>query len=171
MTTGFNSNSPRSIASPLAPWRIALAAIADKGAYVALGIVFLWFGGMKFTAYEAEAIQGLVANSPFTSFLYSVLSVPGVSILIGSVEIIIALLLLARFISPRLSVIGAAGAVATFIVTFSFFFSTPGVFLADVGGLAISVLPGQFLLKDLALLVVSLWAVHDSLTAVEIDRI
>jgi len=54
---------------------------------------------------------------------------------------------------------------------FSFFFSTPGVFLADVGGLAISVLPGQFLLKDLALLVVAVWAVNDSVKAVESDRL
>ncbi|MEP0069560.1 DUF417 family protein [Pyruvatibacter sp.] len=167
MTTSFNSNSPRGIDAPLAPWRVALSVIADKGAYVALGIIFLWFGGMKFTTYEAEAIQGLVASSPFTSFLYGLLSVQGVSSLIGSVEIIVAVLLLARFVSPKLSLVGAAGAVATFLVTFSFFFSTPGVFLADVGGPAISVLPGQFLLKDLVLLVVSLWAVHDSLVAVE----
>ena len=171
MTASFNSNGTQGIAGSPSPWRAALSVIADKGAYVALGIVFLWFGGMKFTAYEAEAIQGLVANSPFTSFLYSFLSVQGASNLIGSVEVIVAILLLARFVSPKLSVVGAAGAVATFLVTFSFFFSTPGVFLADVGGPAISVLPGQFLLKDLALLVISLWALNDSLRAVEDNRL
>lgn len=136
--------------------RNALAAIADKGVYLALGIVFLWFGGMKFTAYEANAIQGLASNSPLTSFLYGFLSVQSVSNLIGTIELIIAALLFARLASPKLSAIGAAGATLTFIVTFSFFFSTPGVFLAEIGGPAISVLPGQFLLKDLALLAASL---------------
>lgn len=167
MTATSKTNTPDGTISPTIPLRFTLAAIADKGIYVALGIVFLWFGGMKFTAYEAGAIEGLVINSPLTSFLYGFLSLQGVSNLIGTTELIIALLLLARFVSPKLSLIGAAGAVATFIVTFSFFFSTPGVFLSEIGGAAISVLPGQFLLKDLALLAASLWAVNDSLTAIE----
>ena len=32
----------------------------------ALIIVFLWFGGMKFTSYEANAIAPFIANSPVT---------------------------------------------------------------------------------------------------------
>ena len=32
-----------------------------------LVIVLLWIGGMKFTAYEAEGIRPLVANSPLMS--------------------------------------------------------------------------------------------------------
>lgn len=158
---------PLSAANATTAARTALAVIADKGIYLALGVVFLWFGGMKFTAYEAGAIEGLASNNPFTSFLYGFLSVQGVSNLIGTAELAIAALLFARFASPKLSLVGAVGAVATFIVTFSFFFSTPGVFLAEVGGPAISVLPGQFLLKDLALLAASLWAVNDSLTLIE----
>lgn len=167
MTSETNAASPSSAANAAATARTVLAAIADKGIYLALGVVFLWFGGMKFTAYEAGAIQGLASNSPLTSFLYGFLSVQGVSNLIGTTELVIAALLFGRFASPKLSLAGAAGAVATFIVTFSFFFSTPGVFLAEVGGPAISVLPGQFLLKDLALLAASLWAVNDSLAIIE----
>lgn len=167
MTSETNAASPSSAANAAVAARTVLAAIADKGIYLALGVVFLWFGGMKFTAYEAGAIQGLASNSPLTSFLYGFLSVQGVSNLIGTTELVIAALLFARFASPKLSLAGAAGAVATFIVTFSFFFSTPGVFLAEVGGPAISVLPGQFLLKDLALLAASLWAVNDSLSIIE----
>lgn len=40
-------------------------------------------------------------------------------------------------------------------------FTTPGVFQTDVGPLAISVLPGQFLLKDLVLIAALLWALDD----------
>lgn len=170
MTAASKINSADGTVGSVIFLRTALTAIADKGVYVALGIVFLWFGGMKFTAYEAGAIEGLVINSPLTSFLYNFLSLQGVSNLIGATELIIALLLLARFASPKLSLIGAVGAAITFVVTFSFFFSTPGVFLAEVSGPAISVLPGQFLLKDLALLTASLWAVNDSLTAIENRR-
>ncbi|MBA3883619.1 MAG: DUF417 family protein [Chthoniobacterales bacterium] len=37
--------------------------------------VLLWVGLLKFTAFEAEGIQGLVANSPLMSWTYSVMSV------------------------------------------------------------------------------------------------
>ncbi|MBN0084588.1 DUF417 family protein, partial [Pseudomonas aeruginosa] len=34
------------------------------GAYLALAIIYFWFGGMKFTHYEAEGLVPLVSNSP-----------------------------------------------------------------------------------------------------------
>lgn len=156
MTT-FDTTAP-------APARL-LDAVADKALFIALPLVFLWFGAMKFTAYEAGAIEGLVANSPLVSWLYSVLSVQGVSNLIGTVELIVAALLALRFVAPKLAVLGALGAIATFVVTTSFFLSTPGVFLPEHGTLAISVLPGQFLLKDIVLLAASIWALRDAVRA------
>ena len=45
-----------------------------------LVIVLLWIGGMKFTAYEAEGIKPLVANSPLLSWVYRVMSVGGFSV-------------------------------------------------------------------------------------------
>ena len=152
--------------SPLQALRKGIDLAGQKGLFIALPVIFLWFGGMKFTAYEAGAIEGLIANSPFIAFLLNVFSAQTVSNLIGLVELAIAGLIAARFFAPRLAVIGSAGAVLTFLLTFSFFFTTPGVFLADVSGPAISVLPGQFLLKDLALLAASFWVLNDSLKAV-----
>jgi uncharacterized membrane protein YkgB len=35
-----------------------------------LVLVLGWIGAMKFTAYEATGIQGLVASSPLMSWLY-----------------------------------------------------------------------------------------------------
>lgn len=145
--------------------REVLRIIGNKGIFFSLSFVFLWFGGMKFTAYEAGAIEGLMANSPFISFILSLFSIQTASILVGITELVIAALLALRFFNPKLAAIGAGGATLTFLLTFSFFFSTPGVFLADVSGPAISVLPGQFLLKDIALLAASLWALNDSLEA------
>ena len=40
-----------------------------------------------------------------------------------------------------------------------------GALEPSVGGLGISVLPGQFLLKDIGLFALSLWAAADSLAA------
>lgn len=140
-------------------------SLSDKGIFFSLMIVFLWFGGMKFTAYEAGAIEGLIANSPLVGFLQSFLSTQGVSNLIGTTELLIAVLLAFRFVVPAAAVIGAAGAIATFLVTLSFFVTTPGVFLPEHGPFAISVLPGQFLLKDLVLLAASVWAFTNALTA------
>jgi uncharacterized membrane protein YkgB len=46
---------------------------------------------------------------------------------------------------------------ATYLITLTFFLSTPGVAEATAGGFpAISALPGQFLLKDVVLLAASL---------------
>lgn len=147
-------------------WREAQSdvhAVARILPYVALVAIFAWFGGMKFTAYEAGAIQGLVANSPFIGWVYSILGVQAVSNLIGSVELIAALLIAGRLISPRLSAIGGLLALGTFVVTLSFFFTTPGVTLAELGFPAISVLPGQFLLKDIGLAALALFVISDSL--------
>ena len=88
-----------------------------------------------------------------------------VSALIGVVELTIAALLAMRFVKPALAAIGATGAVITFALTSTFFLTTPGVFLPDVGSMAISVVPGQFLLKDPVLLLASLYALGDALRA------
>ncbi|MBF9051101.1 DUF417 family protein [Roseobacter sp. HKCCD9010] len=139
--------------------------LAGKAIFAGLILVFLWFGGMKFTAYEAAAIRGLAENSPFLGWTYAAWSETAVSGLIGTVELIIAALLAARFFAPKLAVIGALGAIATFVLTLSFFVSTPGVFLPEHGRLAISVVPGQFLLKDVVLLAASVFALGNALSA------
>lgn len=38
---------------------------------VAILVIFVWIGGLKFWNYEAEGIVPFVANSPFMSFFYS----------------------------------------------------------------------------------------------------
>ncbi|MDE1466983.1 YkgB family protein [Aurantiacibacter sp. D1-12] len=140
----------------------ALDKVARIAPSLSLAAIFAWFGGMKFTGYEAEAINGLIANSPFIAWTLQIFSAQSISNLIGTVEIGIALLLLSRIFSPRLAEIGGYLAAATFALTFSFFLSTPGVFEPSVGGLGISVLPGQFLLKDIGLLALSLVAAREA---------
>ena len=90
-------------------------------------------------------------------WVYNVFSVRTFSALLGLVEIIVGLLIAAKTISASAALIGSFLAVAMFATTLSFLLSTPGVWEATAGGFpALSVLPGQFLLKDLVLMGVSL---------------
>lgn len=124
---------------------------------IALVIVFLWFGCMKFTHYEATGNMGLIANSPFMSWMNTAFGIQGASDVIGVIELSTATMLLLGAFVPVASAIGAAMSCCTFLITLSFFVTTPGVFEPMAGGFpAISALPGQFLLKDTVLLAASL---------------
>ena len=138
------------------PFGESIATFGDLALRYSIVIVLGWIGAMKFTAYEAGAIQGLVASSPFTAWLYSVFSVQATSNLIGSIEIATALALVLAPLHRNIAVVGAAAATLTFAVTLSFLFSAPG-WEQSLGGFpALSVVPGQFLLKDVVLLAVSI---------------
>ena len=116
-----------------------------------LVVVLSLIGLLKFTSPEAAGIQPLVAHSPLMSWLYVVLSVQGVSNVIGFIEITTALLIASRPFSPKASFLGSLGAIVTFLLTISFLLSTPGALQLGRG---ISILgdTGQFLIKDLVLL-------------------
>jgi reactive chlorine resistance protein C len=138
-------------------------AIGRELARYGLVVVVAWIGLMKFTAYEAEGIRPYVENSPLMSWVYGPLSVRGFSTVLGVVEVAIALLIAARPMSPRTSALGSALAVGMFLTTLSFMATTPGVWEPSLGGFpALSARPGQFLIKDLALLGISLWTLGES---------
>src|SRR4051812_49059522 len=128
-----------------------------------LVVVVAWIGLMKFTAYEAEGIRPFVANSPLMSWVYGFMSVRGFSAVLGVVEVAVALLIAARPFSPRASALGSALAVGMFLTTLSFLVTTPGVWASSAGGFpALSAFPGQALIKDLALLGISLWTLGEA---------
>jgi reactive chlorine resistance protein C len=138
-------------------------AVGRELARYGLAVVAGWIGLMKFTAYEAEGISGFVAHSPLMSWVYGLLSVRGLSAVLGVVEVAIALLIALRPFSPRASAVGSALAVGMFLTTLSFLVTTPGVWEPSAGGFpALSAIPGQFLIKDLALLGISLWSLGSS---------
>jgi uncharacterized membrane protein YkgB len=136
------------------------------GAYLlryGLVLVIAWIGFMKFTAYEAAGIQPLVANSPLMSWVYSVFSVGAFSAVLGVVEIAIAAMIALRAVSPKVCAVGSALAIGMFLTTLSFILSTPG-WEASLGGFpALSVVPGQFILKDIVLLGAAVWSLGEAL--------
>ena len=136
------------------------ARFGNKLSHIGTGIlryglvgILLFFGAFKFTQVEAQAIQPLVSNSPLMSWMYSVLSVQAVANVIGSTEIVFAILIALRAFSSKLSAIGSLGAVCMTLTTLSFLFSTPGAW-ADVPGfpLPVPAATGGFLIKDIFLL-------------------
>lgn len=131
-----------------------------------LVIVIAWIGAMKFTAYEAQAIQPLVAHSPAMSWLYDIFSVRAFSTVLGVVELSAAALLAVRPWAPRMSVVGSVIAVGLFLATLSFLITTPGVWAAEAGGFPILSDLGGFLIKDVALLGLAVWTLGDALRGV-----
>ncbi|MEL0209488.1 DUF417 family protein [Sphingomonas sp. ABOLE] len=122
----------------------------------ALVLVFLWFGGMKFTMYEADGIAPFIGHSPLMSWL-GMFGTQGQSYFIGVIELSTAAVLAIGAFRPIFSALGALMSVATYLITLTFFVTTPGVAEASAGGFpAISAAPGQFLLKDAVLLAASL---------------
>ena len=131
-----------------------------------LVVVIGWIGALKFTAYEAQGIQPLVAHSPFMSWVYGVLSVQAFSAVLGAVELTTAALLAIKPWWPRLSLAGSAAAIGLFVATISFLFTTPGIGEESAGGFPALSSTGQFLAKDIALLGIAVWTMGDALRAV-----
>jgi len=126
-----------------------------------LVVVIAWFGGMKFTNYEAQGIAPLVSESPFMSWCYDIFSVYTFSVLLGVFEVAAAILIAAKPWWPKASVLGSVLAIVLFAATISFLFTTPGVF----EGFPLLSLTGGFLIKDVALLGISVWTLTDALGA------
>ena len=138
---------------------------------VALAIIFLWFGLLKFTDYEASGVAGFIINSPLISWLHGAFGTAGGAKFLGFFEIATGLLIAARLFSPRLGVIGGAMGALTFFVTLTLMLSTPGVIQpGHAGPFFLSAVPGQFLLKDLGLFAACLWILGRSLSELKARR-
>jgi reactive chlorine resistance protein C len=128
-----------------------------------LVLVIAWIGFMKFTAYEATGIQPLVSHSPLMSWVYAIFSERAFSALLGVVEVAVATMMALRPISAKIAAIGSGLAVVMFLTTLTFILSTPG-WEPSLGGFpALSVVPGQFIIKDIVLLAAALWSLGEVL--------
>jgi uncharacterized membrane protein YkgB len=161
----------RSFALDHARDRINVRTIGEAVIRYGLVAVIGWIGLMKFTRVEAEAIWPLVQHSPLMSGASTVLGVRPFSDLAGVAEVTIAALIALRPVAARASALGSAMAVGMFATTLSFLLTTPGVWEASLGGFpAITVLPGQFLLKDVVLLGAALYSAGEAWQAAHPHR-
>jgi uncharacterized membrane protein YkgB len=156
----------KEIELPIAtPLRIAesLTSFGHLVARYGLAVVLAWIGFGKYVKMESRV---LIEHSPLMSWIYDLFSVTTVARGLGTMEVVAALLITLRRVSPRACVAGSALAVLLFVGTLSFLFTTPGVVATHSAGLPVlSALPGQFLLKDLVLIGVALWSLGESLAA------
>lgn len=158
----MNEHSER-VGTAFAPQTLTPEVMGLTFSRYALVLVLLWIGGMKFTAYEAQGIQPFIQNSPFFSWMNRLMDAQTVSITIGCAELLAALLVVLAPAAPRAGVVGGALCVTMFLGTLSFMLTTPGTFEPTLGFPALSVVPGQFLVKDTVLLGVSLTVLGASL--------
>lgn len=147
---------------------------------IAIAVIFLWIGALKFVPYEADSITPFVANSPVLSFFYAhpedykrhmthegelkpaqrawqtANHTYDFSRGLGAVELAIGGLTLAGLGSRRLGMAGALLAFATPFVTLSFLITTPEAWVPALGdaqhGLPYLSGAGRLILKDLAIL-------------------
>ncbi|OCR85727.1 YkgB family protein [Campylobacter fetus] len=141
--------------------------------HVAIFVIFIWIGGLKFVNYEAEGITPFIANSPVGSWLYNDPSqykqnkapegkttpeqeqwheknnTYGASKFIGILIMLYGTLVLAGIYKPILGVIGGLLVAAMTFITLSFLLTTPETF---VGGFPNLSGAGRLVIKDLALL-------------------
>lgn len=142
------------------------SVLTTAGRTVALaGVVLPLFliGILKFTAVEIEVLKPLISGTPWLAWLYPVFGEAGASYLLGVVEVIAALLLIASPWSARAAVAGGAIASAIFITTISIMLALP-VWEVASGGFPWLDALGSFLIKDVAMLGVSLAVLAEGLT-------
>ncbi|QNE31070.1 DUF417 domain-containing protein [Sphingomonas sp. NBWT7] len=165
---------------------------------IAVAIIFLWIGALKFVPYEADSITPFVANSPVMSFFYehpteykahmthegelkpaervwqTANNTYGFSTGLGTLELVIGGLTLAGLVSRRVGIVGAALAFATPFVTLSFLFTTPEAWVGALGdaqhGFPYLSGAGRLVLKDVALLAGAWLIMVDSARALLRDQ-
>lgn len=148
---------------------------------IAILVIFVWIGGLKFWNYEAEGIVPFVANSPFMSFFY-IQKAPdyksykmkegefdrakhdwhtnnntygfsrGLGVLIMSIGILVFL----GMFFPKIGFVGAGLAIIMTLGTLSFLVTTPEVWVPDLGsgefGFPLLSGAGRLVIKDTAIL-------------------
>ncbi|MGV2079604.1 MULTISPECIES: reactive chlorine resistance membrane protein RclC [unclassified Rhizobium] len=166
---------------------------------IAIAIVFIWIGLLKFVPYEADSITPFVANSPVMSFFYAHpeeykqhLTKEGelkpeerawqtenhtyqFSDGLGTVELIIAALTLSGFFSKWGGLAGAALSFATPIVTLSFLITTPEAWVPALGdaqhGFPYLSGAGRLVLKDTVIMAGAWLIIVDTARAILKDRV
>ena len=166
---------------------------------VAILIIFVWIGGLKFWNYEAEGIVPFVANSPFMSFFYTKESPEykeyklkegefnehkhqwhkenntyrfsyGLGILIMTIGI----LTFFGIFSAKIGLIGAVLVIIMTTGTLSFLITTPEVWVPNLGsgefGFPLLTGAGRLVLKDTAILAGAIVVLADCAKRIQVKQ-
>jgi len=132
----------------------------------AMVVIFVWFGYDKWFEAEIEGLVPLISHGPFISWTLPTLGIKGTTYLLGTSEWTFGTLLFLGFWNKKLGVLGALGSTLTFIATFTIFPFAPGAWEPAAGGFPAMTIVSAFLLKDLVLLMVSVYLLKQDLVRV-----
>ncbi|MBN2993614.1 DUF417 family protein [Pseudomonas cedrina subsp. fulgida] len=161
-TTSVTSDQPI-LSSSLSKLNKASRTIALSGVVLPL----LMIGLLKFTQIEAQVLVPLISGTPWLAWLYPAFGETGTSYLLGVVEILTALLLIVSPWSARAAIAGGLLAALIFFTTVSMLLVLP-IWEAGSGGFPWLNFLGTFLIKDVALLGVSLVILAEGLQRLRI---
>lgn len=147
-----------------------IAAVGRAIGLAGLVLPLFLIGIVKFTPFEVEALRPLITATPWLAWLYVVFGATGTSALLGLVEIATAGLLVLSIRSPRAGIVGGALAALTFVTTVSILLTVP-IWEDTVGGFPWINATGQFLIKDVGLLGLSLGVFGDSLARLQANGV
>jgi uncharacterized membrane protein YkgB len=120
-------------------------------------IIFLFFGYQKWFEYEAQVLIPYISNGPLIWWMYPAFGIRGASWFLGVAEWAFGALLFAGFWDKRLSILGAAGSVVTFVMTVTIIPFMPNGWAASAGGFPAMTGDIPFLMKDVVLLAASIY--------------
>src|ERR1700754_3743126 len=123
----------------------------------AMVVIFAWFGYDKWFQSEITSLAPLITHGPLIFWTIPVLGINGTAIFLGAAEWTFGSLLLLGFWNKKLGMLGALGSIATFISTLTILPFVPDGWDAGAGGFPAMAMNAAFLLKDLVLLVVSVY--------------
>ena len=158
---------------------------------IAILVIFVWIGGLKFRNYEAEGIVPFVANSPFMSFFYNRKAPEykeyklregetdpvkyawhrenntyGFSRGLGIGIMGIGIMVFLGLFFPRIGLAGALLAIVMTVGTLSFLVTTPEAWVPDLGsgehGFPLLSGAGRLVIKDTAILAAAVVLLSDS---------
>ncbi|WP_455590445.1 DUF417 family protein [Bacteroides sp.] len=158
---------------------------------VAILVVFVWIGGLKYFHYEADGIVPFVANSPFMSFFYAKDApeykdyknpegayVPAnrewheanntytFSYGLGALIMSIGILVFLGIFFPKVALVGDTLAIIMTLGTLSFLVTTPEVWVPNLGGpehgFPLLSGAGRLVIKDIVILAGAVTLLADS---------
>jgi uncharacterized membrane protein YkgB len=136
----------------------------------AMVIIFAWFGYDKWFEAEIRGLLPIITHGPFIFWTIPVLGIRGTSIFLGASEWTFGSLILLGYWNKKLGVLGALGSVFTFIATVTVIPFVPGAWDAAAGGFPAMTMVSAFLLKDVVLLIVSVYLLKQDVERVLAQR-
>ncbi len=131
-------------------------------------LIFVLFGYQKWFEYEARGLIPFISHGPFIFWLYPVFGVRGASWFLGVSEWTSAARLLAGFWNKKLRVLGALSSTVTFVGTITIIPFMPDGWAESAGGFPAMTENVAFLMKDVALLAVSIYLLKQDVERVQL---